>query len=211
MAKKRTTARKVQAEETRPLQLPKMDWKAGLDDDGWDGDGLTPRQRAFVMALLGPAGGNASKAAQMAGYVAENRNVLAVTASRVLSYANVQRLIEREIGRRFGSPDDVRASISAIANGNAADYLDKDEKGRLVVSLEKLEAAGMLGLIHEIKEEGFQAGETVTIIKRKLKLYDKLKALELLGKLNGQFVERKDLTSGGLPVKFVAGIDEAEL
>lgn len=185
---KRTTAKRVEAENKRPIELPKIDAKAEVDEDAWGGDGLTPRQRAFVEAYLGPAGGVATKAAELCGYRSDNINSLRVTASRLLTYANVQRALERKIGEKFGSPEDVVRSVSAIATGNAADYLEPDERGKLVVSLEKLAAAGMLGLLHEVREEGFQAGETVTIVKRKLKLYDKLKALELLAKLNGQLI-----------------------
>lgn len=191
MAKrKRTTAKHVEREDKKPFTLPTVPVQVETDEDPWGADGLTVRQRKFVEAYLGPAGGSGMKAAELAGYRAENVNSLRVCASRILSYGNVQRAMERAIGEKFGSPEQVRHSIAAIANGNAGDYLAYDGHGRLVVSLEKLAEAGMLGLVQEIREEGFQAGENVTIVKRKLKMYDKLKALELLAKLNGQLVER---------------------
>lgn len=186
---KRTTAKRVEAADKKPF-IPEVPVTIEADDAPWGDDGMTPRQRAFVEAYLGPAGGNGARAAERAGYRSDNIKSLAATASRLLTCANVQRALERKIGEKFGSPEDVRRSISAIATGNAADYLEPDANGKLVISLEKLAAAGMLGLLHEIKEEGFQAGEVVTIVKRKLKLYDKLRALELLAKLNGQLVEQ---------------------
>jgi phage terminase small subunit len=188
---KRTTARKVEAEDAKPFTLPNVPVKPETDDDPWGDDGLTVRQRAFVEAYMGPASGNGKRAAEMAGYRSENIEALRVTASRLLTYANVQRAIERKIGEKFGSADDVRRSVAAIATGNAADYLEPDERGQWVISIKKLAEAGMLGLLHEIREEGFEHGGTVTIIKRKLKLYDKLKALELLARMNGQLIDRQ--------------------
>lgn len=197
---KRTTAKKVQSLEDKPFVFPEVTAKAEVDEEGWGNDGLTTRQRLFVEALIGTAGGNATKAAEIAGYNADNRNSLKVTASENLTKPNVQRAIERAVAARFGSADDVRRGICAIANGSAADYLDRGTDGKLAISLEKLAEAGMLGLVHEIREEGFEHDGQLTIIKRKLKLYDRLKALELLAKMNGQMVERRDITSGGQPI-----------
>jgi hypothetical protein len=63
--------------------------------------------------------------------------------------------------------------------------------GQLQISIEKLAAAGQMGLVHEIREKGIDAGGgQVVVIERKLKLYDKLRALELLAKINGQLKEQ---------------------
>jgi hypothetical protein len=46
------------------------------EDEGdapWDEDWLTLKQRLFVKAFVGPAAGNATKAAEMAGYSDSNR------------------------------------------------------------------------------------------------------------------------------------------
>lgn len=211
---KAVTAKRVVEADAAPIKdLPTVEVKAEHDDEAWGEDGLTPRMRLFVEALIGPAGGVATRAAEMAGYASDNNNALRATASRLLTTANIQRAIERAVAGRFGDAEDVRRSVAAIANGNAADYLEYGPDGKLGISLDKLAAAGMLGLLHEVKEEGFQAGQTVVIIKRKLKLYDKLRALELLGKLNGQFVERKDITSDGkaVVVKVLSGVSMDEI
>jgi hypothetical protein len=155
------------------------------DDDPWGEDGLNYRQRMFVKYFVGEAAGRPSRAAEMAGYKSDNRNCLKVTAFRTLHRPNVQRAIEREIGKRFGSAEDIRSSVAAIANGNAADYLSPDSTGKLVVDLDKLAEGGMLGLIHEYRDEGFDTSSGPVVIKRKLKLYDKLRALEILAKIKG--------------------------
>lgn len=188
--KKKITRKVVQGSEDKPFELPKVAVKPEADEEAWGDDGLTVRQRLFVEHLLGPAGGVATKAAELAGYKSDNREALWATASRLLSFVNVQRALERRIGAKFGSPEDVRNSIAAIANGNAADYLEPDENGKLRVSLDKLAQAGALGLLHETREEGHEIEGAVTLVKRKLKLYDRLRALEILAKMNGQLIER---------------------
>lgn len=188
--RRKTTAKKVQEEDKKPFVLPTVKQKPEVDETEWDKDGLTVRQRLFVEALIGKCGGHGWKAAKEAGYSDSTNDMLRVAACQLLNTPNVQRAIEKKIGQRFGSQEDIRNSVAAIANGNAADYLDIDDKGKLVVSLEKLQAAGALGLLQEIREEGFEADGKVTIVKRKLKLYDRMKALELLAKLSGMLVER---------------------
>lgn len=220
----RTTAKKVQrledqpppkhaAESTHdgsggqpPRNLPRIDFHAEGDDEAYDPndrDNLKRRQRAFVEAYCGAAGGRAAEAARLAGYSDSNANVLNVTASRLLSNANVQRAISRKMGEKFGGPEDVVRSIAEIGRGNAADYIEWNDAGQLQISLEKLAAAGQLGLVHEIREEGIDAGGgQVVVIKRKLKLYDKLRALELLAKINGQLKEQPILP-GEIVVKHI--------
>lgn len=190
---KRTTTKKVQSTENLPPRtLPDVAVVPEVDEDAMGVDGMTGKQRLFARYYLAEAGGNATKAAQLAGYKDDNRLALAVTAHRTLINANVQRALEREIGKRFGTADDVRNSISAIANGSGADYLKVDEKtGKLVPDLDRMAETGSLGLLHQLQEDVTEVdGVRISTTKRKLKLYDRLKALELLAKINGQLVDR---------------------
>jgi phage terminase small subunit len=183
--------------------LPQIDFHAEGDDEGYDADGMKPRWVAFVNAYCGEAGGIAWRAAEIAGYNASNSNSIRTTASRLLTNANIQRAIARRMAERFGTPDDVKHSIAEIARGNAADYVEWNEHGQMQISLEKLAASGQMGLIHEIREKGIDSGGgSIVVIERKLKLYDKLRALELLAKINGQLRETVNHT-GEYTVKHV--------
>lgn len=189
---RRTTTKKVQDTENEPLpiKLPDVTVKPEEDEDGWGADGLTLKQKLFVEAYIGPAAGNASKAAQMAGYRDDNRPALAVTACENLRKPNVQRAIARAVASRLGQPEWVRAGIAEIANGNAADYMRAGPDGELHPDLKAMAEAGALGLIQQINEERLEVGPNLSTVKLKLKLYDRLKALEILAKMNGQLKEQ---------------------
>lgn len=58
---------------------------------------LTEKQRRFVEAFLGPAQGNGTQAARLAGC---GRAGAAVTASRMLRNANVQRALVARVERK---------------------------------------------------------------------------------------------------------------
>lgn len=203
MAKKRKniTAKAVQATENRPL--PEVQPKPEVDEDPWGNDGLTIRQRLFVKAILGTAGGNASKAAEMAGYSAENRNALRVTAHRVLTHANVQRAVAHRLASMLASPEWVRLNLVSIASSSMANFLTRDENGRFVTDLDKAAAIGALGQIREIKEESLKVGDSpATIIKQTIKLHDATAANIALAKLYGLIVEKHEHSGpGGGPIE----------
>lgn len=165
--------------------------KADIDEGAWTKDGMTEKQRRFVHFYMGEAGGVASRAASLAGYRDDNNNSLRATASYLLTCPNVQRALERERGRQFGSEEDVKNGIAAIANSNASEYLEQGEDGKYRVNLEKMAACGALGMIQSIQEERIEVpGTSIMTVKLKVKTYDKLAALAMLAKMNGQMVER---------------------
>jgi hypothetical protein len=186
MAKKETQA------AAAPI-IPDVTVTPEVDADPWEDDGLTGKQRMFVQAYVGPAAGNATRAAAMAGYRDDNRKSLEAVASKTLHKGNVQRAIARLVAAKLGSPDWVKAGIIEIANGNAADFLKPNAAGKLVPDLDKMAEAGALGLLREIKQEGIGDGEgEITVVKQTFRLYDRLRALELLAKINGQLTERHE-------------------
>lgn len=204
---KRTTTRKVQATENQPSPtLPDAKPAPEVDETPWGDDGLTLKQRLFVEAYIGPAAGNATRAAQLAGYRDDNNLSLRVTASRTLTIPNVQRAIARAVASKLGSAEWTRAGIAEIANANLADFTKIDADGEPVVDMAKALEGGAYGLVREIKEELIKGGGTTAVIKRSFKLHDRLKALEILAKMNGQLKDALDLTSGGKPIKGYVGI-----
>jgi hypothetical protein len=188
---KRTTVKQVQATENLPPPtIPAVTVKPEVDEDAWGDDGLTVRQRLFVAALIGPAGGIATKAAEMAGYRSDNRDSLKVTASRLLTYANVQEAISHAIARRKGSPDWIRNSLIDIASSSMANFGNVTEKGEIELDFTKAAAAGALGQLREYTADVLKApGGEVSIIRHKVKVHDRRAALETLAKLDGKMPE----------------------
>jgi phage terminase small subunit len=58
-----------------------------------NGHKLTPKEQAFVVAYIGEAKGNGTMAVRLAGYRG-NRNVLGVTAARMLSKPKIRGAID---------------------------------------------------------------------------------------------------------------------
>ncbi len=137
---------------------------------------LTEKQRKFVEAYMGKAEGNGVEAARLAGYKG-NDNTLAAIASENLRKPKIASAIEE---RQEGDP--------LVA--------DREERQRFFTSV--MRGTGcrrpvktMVGLLRD------KDGNVVTedpLAK------DRIKAAELLGKMNGDFVERIDVTSGGKPL-----------
>lgn len=208
--KGRTTTRKVQATENLPppATLPAVPIVPEVDDDAWGEDQLTHKQRLFVAAYVGPAAGNGTKAAQLAGYRDDNRDSLKATACETLTKPYVQRAIARLVASKLGSADWTRAGIVEIANANLSDFATVDAAGEVVIDMAKAFEAGATGLVREIKEEVIKSVGSVAVIKRSFKLHDRLRALEILAKMNGQLNEKMILTSAsGGPVEVTHTFD----
>jgi hypothetical protein len=107
--------RKVQANESRPPPppIPTVAAHAEEDNDPWDSEGLTVRNRLFIEALIGQAAGNASRAAEIAGYRCENVNSLAATASEILRRPKVREAIARRLAQANLTPEWVRQMTAA--------------------------------------------------------------------------------------------------
>lgn len=183
------TTKQVQDAENNPFTPPTVDIHAEPDDAPWGDDGLTFKQREFVKAYVGPAAGNATKAAEMAGYNAENRNSLAVTAFDNLRKPNIQRAVARAMADREGGPEWTRAGIVEIARSNIADYLKVDENGKGTIDLKRANEAAAMGTIKKLRVRDMgAAGQEVTV-----ETYDRLAALSLLAKMHGIIVDQTNV------------------
>jgi phage terminase small subunit len=199
---KRTTARKVQAEEARPFAVPHVEARPEVEDDGVDADALTPRQRLFCEAYVGPAGLNATRAAELAGYRSDNRVALAATGYENLRKPQIQRQVARLLAAKQCSPDWAEDRVRTLAGADMASFVSIDpETGATKVDMAKAQAAAALGQIREYTEERIEVGGASMTIKAKVKLHDPLPALRTLLQLAGRLVERRDVTTGGEPFK----------
>src|SRR2546425_1128920 len=110
--------------------------------------GLRLKQWKFLKYYLGRANGNATRAYQLAGYKYADDQVAGICACKLLGIAKIQRAIEAELAKNWGSNADIENSLQAIAAGNSTDYMDIDPAtGRGTINLQKMKESGALGLI----------------------------------------------------------------
>ena len=178
--------------------LPEIEARAEPEIGPVDAGGMTPRQRAFVAYYLGAACFNATRAAELAGYRSEHNPSLRVTASRLLTNANIQQAIAAGFGAAGMSPEHVRNLVASLAAGSMASFLDLDERGQPSIDWAKAAAAGALGQVREFSEDVHELpdGEG-KVIKRRLKLFDRLKAADLLMRHLGMFSDKLDVRHTG--------------
>jgi len=153
---------------------------------------LTQKQKRFVEEYLIDL--NATKAAIRAGY---SPRAAKVTASKLLTNANLQAAIDKamaERSRRTGiNQDRVIQELAKIAFLNPVDVIDMD------TATVKGEAnRDDTACIASVKVKTIPTDDGA-ITEREVKTYDKLKALELLGKHLGMFTDKLNV-SGGVPV-----------
>lgn len=203
MAKKRKniTRKQVRATEDKPYE-PKLDLKPELDEGPFDEEGLSVRQRQFVAALIGPAGGNATKAAEMAGYASENRKALGITACRLLGNARVAGLISRRMAELRLSPEWVKSRLASIAAASMDNFLSRDSSGERYLDFDKASELGAMDQLKEYHEEGLKGADgEVTIIKRRVKIYDPQAALATLARVFGLLNDNGGQNNGGVPLE----------
>lgn len=204
----------VQATENLPPpKIPNVAVTPEIDEDGWEDDGLTIRQRLFVDALLGPAGGCATKAAEMAGYRSDNRKALRVTACENLVKPNVQAAISRAYVKLRSSPEWTKAGVLDVASSSFANFLTLGENGEPKVDFNKAAEAGAFGQIKEYREEVMKVGDSeVSVIKRMIKIHDRTPALALLMKFHGMLIDRTEHSGQvSLYTKTIKGVSQDDL
>lgn len=184
----------VQNSDVKPSCSAPVVTSPEIDESPWDNDGLTIRSRAFVEALVGPAGGNATKAAQMAGYRDDNLLSLQVTASRLLSNAMVGEAIARALARRRMTPEWAQDRLLELASASMRNFVDVDQNGNMAINWKKAVEVGAIGQIGEVREETIETGGQIKTIKRTFKLHNPAKAVETVLKLHGKLIDRRELT-----------------
>jgi hypothetical protein len=137
----------------------------------------------------------------MAVYGMDDCDVAAVCASQLLRKSKVSEEIERRLKEHQMSADEVIARLSQQARGEYADYIGAD--GR--VNIYEMVKDGKGHLIKKIKTRTLIDGtdpEGMTQVDE-VEFYDAHAALVDIGRVHSLFVDRKDITSGGEPIKVV--------
>lgn len=145
---------------------------------------LTAKQKAFVLEYLCDL--NATQAAIRAGY---SERTAEVQASRQLSKVNVQAAIQEALQARekrtLITQDRVLAELGKIGFSDLKDFMEFGPDG---VSL-KQDADVDGAVVAEVSETATQLGSS-----KKIKLHDKMKALELLARHMGMLNDRLSIT-----------------
>lgn len=137
---------------------------------------LSYRQRAFVDYYLAN-GGNATKAAEAAGYGAAYQ-----AGYRTLKNSEVQAEIAARTANLAMTADEALQRLGDLARVSLADFYDVDDDGNLVLNLQRARDSGKLELL-----DGITCDARGNLI---LKLPDRIKALMLIGRNLGLWVDR---------------------
>ena len=137
---------------------------------------LTYKQRLFVEYYLAN-GGNATKAAEAAGYGAPYQ-----AGYRTLKNSEVQAEIAARTASLAMSADEALRRLGDLARVSLADFYDVDDDGNLMLNLQRARDSGKLELL-----AGITCDARGNLI---LKLPDRIRALELIGRNLGLWVDR---------------------
>lgn len=146
---------------------------------------LTDKQQVWVTEYLKSF--NASEAARKAGYKGKSN----VEGARLLS--KLSSLIEtaKTENNLIMTADEVLEALSEIARGDMGDFVDDNS---LSININRARENGKLNLIKKVKyvTKVEDDSQTDTV---EFELYDRLKALELLGKYHALFKEKTEVTA----------------
>jgi phage terminase small subunit len=159
--------------------------------------GLNDKQERFCREFV--IDSNGTKAAERAGY---SKKTAKIQASQLLTILNVQNRIKEltsEVEKQlFFKAHDVLTETGRIAFSNIQDFLDPDNEFKDISKIDRAIAASVQSI--KVTETTVGVEFPVTTKKIEIKLYDKLKANEMLGKYFKLWIEQVDLSSGGKPL-----------
>ncbi len=148
---------------------------------------MSKRQALFVQEYLKDM--NATQAAIRSGYSAKTARAC---ASRLLTKANIQAAVQRGVAVKSKkaecSQEWVMKRLMAIAGADMSDLASWNESGMIWKPSSELSSETKAS-VHQVEQVMNEHGGTI-----KIKQHDKLKALELLGKHLGMFVEKSEVT-----------------
>lgn len=162
-------------------------------------EGLADKERVFVEEYLIDL--NARQAGIRCGYSPDSASN---SARKMLDKPSVANAIDKALAER---PGITRARIvdelSKIAFANAGTYFKWGPDGVAIVDSEGLDDSER-AVISEVTETRAES-DSRTTVTTKIKLHDKLGALEKLGKVLGMYVDRQEISGpGGEPIQLEA-------
>ena len=143
---------------------------------------LTPKQKLFCKYYLISL--NATDAAIKAGYSKKTADVIGI---QNLGKLNIKKYIEERMNKRAEkleiTADKVLEEIAKLAFANTTDILEITDHGVTIKDLSKLDTTCISSAEEVFDKEGMRVGV-------KVKLHDKTKNLELLGRHLGLFNDK---------------------
>lgn len=163
---------------------------------------LNEKQKRFCLEYLKCM--NATEAARKAGYGAPKSQ-----GSRLLTYAGVQQELKTQFVKKNSNLNqDVKAilqELRRLAFSDITNYLEFHRSGVDLKDSKDLKPEHTRA-ISEVSQSHTQFGTNI-----KFKLYDKPKAIELLGRYHKMFVEQVEHTGkDGGPIDLTAPLNDAE-
>ena len=162
---------------------------------------LGARQQRFVDEYLIDL--NGTQAAIRAGY---SPNTAAEQSSRLLTNVNISNAIGRALAARSVrtgiNQDRIVTELAKIAFVNSVDVINMDDAD-ISGSAQREDTAAIASV--KVKRIPTEDGD---IVEREVKTYDKIKALELLGKHLGMFTDKIDISTD-ITVDF-GGVGDAD-
>jgi phage terminase small subunit len=149
---------------------------------------LTPKQEAFAKAYIET--GNASEAYRRAGYsTKQSAKAINENASKLLTKVQprVKELQTATAKRHEVTVDRIVGEYVKIAFADAGDYFDWGPDGVTVKSKSDL-TPEQRSVVAEVSQTVTEKGGTIRV-----KLHDKLNALEKLGKHLGMFIDKHEV------------------
>jgi len=161
---------------------------------------LTDKQKRFIEEYLIDL--NATQAAIRAGYSPKTAHE---QGAQLLAKLSIRSEIDKAIAERSKrtgiTQDRILRELAKVAFVNAADVINLDE-AKIHDNIDRDDTAAIASV--KVKTIPTEEGD---IVEREVKTYDKLKALELLGKHLGMFTDKISI-SGDMGVKIVDDITD---
>ncbi|WP_410495030.1 terminase small subunit [Cellulosilyticum sp. ST5] len=159
---------------------------------------LTAKQQMFCDEYLIDL--NATQAAIRAGY---SPNTATEQGSRLLTNVNIRAYVDKamaERSKRTGiNQDRVLIELAKLGFVNASDVINMD-KAKVLANASRDDTAAIQSV--KVKTMSTDTGD---MVEREIKLYDKTKSLELIGKHLGMFKDKLEL-EGAVGVQIIDDI-----
>lgn len=158
---------------------------------------LTKKQALFVQEYLIDL--NATQSYKRAGYSVNSDAAAGVEGHKLLKNPKIQEAIEEAMKKRETrtaiTQDRVLAEIAKMAFINPKAFFNSDGTLKNILDIDDNAIAGLAGSIDVFEEfEGYGDDKTLIGYTKKIKVADKLKALELLGRHLGMFKEKLEVS-----------------
>jgi hypothetical protein len=144
---------------------------------------LTDQQERFVLAYAGPAQGDKTEAARMAGY-----SFPETQAIRLLTYPHVRQAIEERTRYLTLDADDVLRRLARIATADMGDFANlvgETERHEIERKLKELRKRGLSSLIAQL---------VPTKYGMSVKLHDSQQALQTIARCLGMLKDRLEVS-----------------